>query len=105
MLMGEVLGCEVSERMHDFSISESRRLKRVNLKRRASLRLNLDCKPKRFRCHVLDFSLEGFRVRGRFELKCGQVVELVLGKTCPQRTSVGWPGSAKLALSIKERSA
>lgn len=96
MLMCEVLGCEVSERMHDFSISESRRSKRVMLKRRASLRINLDYKPKRFRCHVLDFSLEGFRVRGRFDLKCGQVVELVLGKDLPTTNlcRVAWVGQA-----------
>lgn len=84
--------------MHDFPVSESRRSKRVELKRPATLRLNLDHERKRFRCLVLDFSLKGFRVRGRFDLKCGEIVELELGKYLPNANLcrvawVGKPGS------------
>ncbi len=86
----------MAERMHDFPVSQARRSKRVQLKKRASLRINLDRKPKRFRCHVLDFSLEGFRVHGSFNLSSGQVVELVLGKDSPSTNlcRVAWVGKA-----------
>lgn len=86
----------MAKRMHGFPVSEVRRSKRVMLKRRASLVINLDRKAKRFRCLVLDFSLEGFRVRGDFELERGQVVELVLGKDSPNtnRCRVVWVGKA-----------
>ena len=69
---------------------------RAVLERRASLRINLNREPKRFPCRVLDFSLEGFRVRGSFDLSCGQVVELVLGKDSPSadRCRVVWVGKA-----------
>ena len=82
--------------MHGFTPSQGRRSKRVKLERRASLRINRDREPKRFPCRVLDFSLEGFRVRGSFDLKCGQVVELVLDKDSPSADlcRVVWVGKA-----------
>jgi len=65
-------------------------------KRRASLVINLDRKPKRFPCLVLDSSKEGFRVRGSFDLRRGQVVELILDEDLPnpERCSVVWVGKA-----------
>jgi hypothetical protein len=84
------------ERMPSFPVSKARRSKRVVLKRRASLVTNLDRKPKRFPCLVLDSSKEGFRLRGNFDLRRGQVVELILDEETPsaERCSVVWVGKA-----------
>ena len=56
---------------------EGRRSKRVMLKRRASLVVNLDRDEKRLPCLVLDSSTEGYRLRGNFDLRRGQFVEIV----------------------------
>ncbi len=40
-------------------------------KKRGSLVINLDRKPKRLPCLVLDSSKEGFRLRGSFDLRRG----------------------------------
>ena len=73
---------------------KARRSKRVVSKRRASLVVNLDRKPKRHPCLVLDSSREGFRLRGSFDLRRGQVVELILDEETPsaERCSVVWVG-------------
>ena len=73
---------------------ESRRSKRAELKRRASLIINLNRIPKKLPCIVLDSSNEGFRVRGNFNLRRDQVVELILDEETPmpQRCSVVWGG-------------
>ncbi len=73
---------------------KARRSKRVVSKRRASLVVNLDRKPKRHPCLVLDSSREGFRLRGSFDLRRGQVVELILDEEAPsaERCSVVWVG-------------
>jgi hypothetical protein len=66
-------------------------------KRRASLVINLDRKPKRLPCLVLDSSKEGFRLRGSLHpIRRGQVVELILDEEMPnpQRCSVVWVGKA-----------
>jgi PilZ domain len=63
--------------MSSFPNPEGRRSKRVVLKRRASLVVNLDRDQKRFPCLVLDSSKEGFRLRGTFHLRRGQLVEIV----------------------------
>lgn len=52
--------------------SEGRRSKRVVVKKRASLIINLERKPERLPCLVLDSSKEGFRVRGTVGLRRGQ---------------------------------
>jgi PilZ domain-containing protein len=77
-------------------MSKARRSKRVVSKRRASLVINLDRKPKRLPCLVLDSSKEGFRLRGSFDLKRGQLVELIVdeGTPSPERCSVVWVGKA-----------
>ena len=51
---------------------------------------------KRHPCLVLDSSKEGFRLRGSFDLRRGQVVELILDEEMPnpQRCSVVWVGKA-----------
>ena len=77
-------------------VSKPRRSKRMVSKRRASLVINLDRKPRRLPCLVLDSSKAGFRVRGMFHLKRGQVVELILDEETPspERCSVVWVGKA-----------
>src|SRR2546422_7609502 len=71
------------ERMPTFPVPQGRRSTRVTSKKRASLVINLDRNPKRFPCLVLDSSKEGFRLRGSFELRRGQVVELILDENMP----------------------
>jgi hypothetical protein len=75
-------------------VFKARRSKRLVSKRRASLVVNLDRKPMRLPCLVLDSSKEGFRLRGTFDIRRGQVVELILDEETPtaQRCSVVWIG-------------
>jgi hypothetical protein len=82
--------------MLSLSIPLGRRSKRVVSRKRASLVINLDRKPKRLPCLVLDSSKEGFRLRGSFHLRRGQVVELILDEETlrPERCSVVWVGKA-----------
>ena len=82
--------------MPSFPVTKARRSKRVVLKRRASLVINLDRKPKRLPCLVLDSSEKGFRIRGSLDLRRGQVVELILDEETPspERCSVVWVGKA-----------
>jgi hypothetical protein len=85
------------ERMPSFRVSQRRRSTRVMSKRRASLVINVDRKPRRLPCLVLDSSKEGFRLRGSSHLiRRGQVVELILDEDIPnpQRCSVVWVGKA-----------
>ncbi|SRR5258707_8376901 len=60
-------------------VPQGRRSARVMSKRRASLVVNLGRKAKRLACLVVDSSKEGFRGRGSFDLRRGQVVELMGG--------------------------
>ena len=80
--------------MLSLSIPLGRRSKRVVSRKRASLVINLDRKPKRLPCLVLDSSKEGFRLRGSFHLRRGQVVELILDEDPlrPERCSAVWVG-------------
>jgi PilZ domain len=82
--------------MPSFRVPQRRRSTRVMSKRRASLVINLDRKPQRLPCLVLDSSKEGFRLRGSLDLRRGQVVELILNEDIPypQRCSVVWVGKA-----------
>ncbi len=75
-------------------VPQGRRSARVMSKRRASLVIDLDRKAKRLACLVVDSSKEGFRVRGSFDLRRGQVVELILdeGMPNPERCRVVWVG-------------
>jgi hypothetical protein len=87
----------MGERMPSFPSLKTRGSKRVVSKRRASLVINLDRKPKRLPCLVLDSSEKGFRLRGSFDLRRGQVVELILDEETPspERCSVAWVGKAR----------
>jgi hypothetical protein len=82
--------------MDSFPVPKARRSKRVVAKRRASLVINLDRNPKRQPCLDLDSSKEGFRLRGSFDLRRGQLVELILDEETPsaERCSVVWIGKA-----------
>ena len=82
--------------MPSFPVPEGRRSKRVMSKRRASLVINLDRNPRRLPCLVLDSSKEGFRLRGSFPLRHGQVVEIILDEAPlrSMRCSVVWVGKA-----------
>ena len=77
-------------------VPQGRRSIRVVSKRRASLVINLDRTPKRLSCLVVDHSREGFRLRGSFDLRRGQVVELILDEDMPspERCRVVWVGKA-----------
>ncbi len=71
-----------------------RRSARVMSKRRASLVINLDRKAKRLPCLVVDSSKEGYRLRGSFNLRRGQIVELILDEDLPnpENCRVVWVG-------------
>lgn len=86
----------MGERIVSSPVIKARRSKRVVSKRRASLVINLDRKPKRLPCLVLDSSEGGFRLCGSFDLRRGQVVELTLDEETPrpERCSVVWVGKA-----------
>jgi hypothetical protein len=73
-------------------VPERRYLKRSPCKQRASLVLDL----KRHPCLVLDSCKDGFRVRGSFRLRRGQVVEIVLDEAPLNavRCQVVWVGKA-----------
>jgi hypothetical protein len=60
-----------------FPPPENHRSKRIVLKKRASLVVNLERIPKRLPCLILDSSPEGFRLTGTFRLRRGQVVEII----------------------------
>jgi hypothetical protein len=76
--------------------SEVRRSKRVMLKRRASLVVNLDRDERRLPCLVLDSSKEGYRLRGSLHLRRGQFVEIVFDPEPFRsvRCRVVWVGKA-----------
>jgi PilZ domain len=82
--------------MRRFPYPEDRRSIRVMSKRRASLVINLDRNQKRLPCLVLDSSKEGFRLRGSFHLRRGQVVEIILDEDPLRsiRCSVVWVGKS-----------
>jgi hypothetical protein len=86
--------------MSRLPLTESRRSKRETTKKRASLVLELGFQLKRLPCLVLDFSKHGYRLRGSFQLKRGQVVELVLDErpSSSEHCSVVWVGQAGSAL-------
>ena len=58
--------------------------------------VNLEQNQKRFSCLVLDSSEEGFRPRGSFRLRRGQLVEIILDEDPLNavRCSVVWVGKA-----------
>jgi hypothetical protein len=59
-------------------IPGGRRSKRIVLKKPARLVISLDGVQRLVPCLIVDRSQEGFRLRGNFKLKRGQLVELVV---------------------------
>ncbi len=83
--------------MPSFPVPEGRRSKRILSKApRVSLIVNLNGNQERLPCLVLNSSKDGFRVRGRFHLRRGQIVEVVLDENPLNsvRCSVVWIGKA-----------
>jgi PilZ domain len=82
--------------MSTFPVPQGRRSKRVMSKRHACLVINLNNIQKKFSCFVIDYSKEGFRLRGGLNLRRGQVVELILDEDPPisERCRVVWVGVA-----------
>ena len=77
-------------------VPERRYLKRSPRKQRASLVVNLEQNQKRFPCLVVDSSEQGFRLRGSFRLRRGQVVEIILDEDPfnAVRCNVVWVGKS-----------
>lgn len=76
-----------------FPAHEGRRSKRVATRKGASVVVNLGSHPQRVPCLIVDRSPEGFRVRGSFRLKRGQLVEVILGDELGSiRCNVVWVG-------------
>lgn len=75
-------------------VNEGRRSKRIALKKGASVVVNLGSQPQRLPCLIVDRSPEGFRLRGGFRLKRGQMVEVIPGddELNAIRCSVVWIG-------------
>lgn len=73
---------------------EGRRSKRIVMRKGASVVVNLGSHPHRVPCLIVDRSPEGFRLRGGFRLKRGQVVEVIPGddELNAIRCSVVWIG-------------
>jgi PilZ domain len=80
--------------MPSLPVPGGRSSKRTATKTRASLVVSSAGKHKRFSCLVLDTSKEGFRLRGTFHLRRGQVVEIILDDEplSSVRCSVVWVG-------------
>jgi hypothetical protein len=64
-------------------------------KKHGSLIINLERQLQRLPCLIVDFSRGGFRVRGSFRLKRGQLVEVIPDDDplCVVKCSVVWVGS------------
>jgi PilZ domain len=80
--------------MPSLPVSGGRISKRVATKTRASLIVTSSGTHKRVPCLVVDTSKEGFRLRGTFHLRRGQVVEIILDDEplSSVRCSVVWVG-------------
>ncbi len=73
---------------------EGRRSKRIAIRKGASVVVNLGSHPQRVPCLIVDRSPEGFRLRGGFRLKRGQMVEVIPSddELNAIRCSVVWVG-------------
>lgn len=79
--------------MSSIPIPGGRRSKRIVIKKRASLVINLNEVQRMVPCLVVDRSQEGFRLRGDFKLRRGQLVELVVDDPVDSvRCEVIWVG-------------
>ena len=59
---------------------DERRSKRTVTKKGASVVVDLGTHPQRIPCLIVDRSPGGFRIRGSFRLKRGQIVEVIPGE-------------------------
>jgi hypothetical protein len=78
------------------SIPGGRRSKRIATKKRARLAVNSRGHPTLLPCVIVNVSHEGFRLRGDFRLRRGQLVELVV-EEAPLNSvlcEVVWTGKA-----------
>jgi len=74
-----------------------RRSNRTVTKKRASLVITLRGVQKMFPCLIVDRSQEGFRLRGNFMLRRGQLVEIVLDDPVDSlQCEVVWTGKTEL---------
>lgn len=82
--------------MPSLPVPGGRSSKRTATKARASLIVTTSGAHKRLPCLVLDTSKEGFRLRGTFQLRRGQVVEIIFEDEplSSVRCSVVWVGKA-----------
>ena len=77
------------------SFPQGRRSRRVATKKPANLVINLSGVQKMFPCLIVDGSQEGFRLRGNFRLRRGQLIELVLDDPVDSmRCEVVWTDKA-----------
>lgn len=56
--------------------SKVRRSKRIATRKQASVVVNLESRPERVPCLILDISPDGFRLRTNYRLRRGQAVEI-----------------------------
>ncbi len=80
--------------MPSIPIPGGRRSIRVAMKKRANLVINLGGNQTMLPCLIVDKSQEGFRLRGNFNLRRGQLVELVVDDMNSVRCEVIWIGRA-----------
>jgi hypothetical protein len=80
--------------MPGMPIHGGRRSIRVVMKKRANLVINLGGNQTMLPCLIVDKSPEGFRLRGNFNLRRGQLVEVVVNDMDSVRCEVIWIGRA-----------
>lgn len=80
--------------MPSIPIPGGRRSIRVATKQRANLVINLGGNQTMLPCLIVDKSQEGFRLRGNFNLRRDQLVELVVDDMNSVRCEVIWIGKA-----------
>ena len=79
--------------MPTFTAHKTGSSKRVATRKGASVVVNLGAVPQRVPCLIVDRSPEGFRLRGSFRLRRGQLVEVILGGELGSiRCTVVWVG-------------
>src|SRR6267378_3967619 len=91
--------------MPTFPVPKARRSKRVVSKRRASQIVNLDRKPKRLPCLVLDSSIEGSGCAELSNLSAAKWSKLSSMERRPAPSAAVSSGSAEPAPSRREKSA
>ena len=83
-----------AKKVPNIPIPGGRRSIRVAMRKRANLVINLRGNQTMLPCLIVDKSQEGFRLRGNFNLRRGQLVELVVDDMNSVRCEVRWVGKA-----------